>query len=160
MNIFSRKSMLYHCHTCSASVMWLFVHLNPVIPKVDDIARTICKLLQVVMITECLGNASLALCEWNPVGTRHNNNVFITSKRRRRRRFDVMKTISLRRFCVMCPLGIHRLALTKEGPIMRSFILPLMLAGASCCTNSRVADDCRLLNIHGRHLTYSEFAAF
>ena len=40
-----------------------------------------------------------------PAGTRHNNNVFITSKRRRRRRFDVMKTLSLRHYCVMCPLG-------------------------------------------------------
>ena len=35
----------------------------------------------------------------------HNNNVFMTSKRRRRRRFDVMKTLSLRHYCVMCPLG-------------------------------------------------------
>ena len=40
-----------------------------------------------------------------PAGTRRNNNVFITSKRRRRRRFDVVKTLSLRRYCVMCPLG-------------------------------------------------------
>ena len=40
----------------------------------------------------------------HPVGTRHNNNV-ITSKRRHRRRFDVMKTLSLRHYCVMCPLG-------------------------------------------------------
>ena len=36
------------------------------------------------------------------VGTRRNNNVFITSKRRR---LDVMKTLSLRHYCVMCPLG-------------------------------------------------------
>ena len=40
------------------------------------------------------------------VATRRNNNVFITSKRRRRRRFDVMKTLSLRHYCVMCPLGL------------------------------------------------------
>ena len=42
-----------------------------------------------------------------PVGTRRNDNVFITSKRRRRRRFDVMKTFSLRHYCVMCPLGLR-----------------------------------------------------
>ena len=48
--------------------------------------------------------------EWiNPAGTRRNDNVFITSKRRRRRRFDVMKTLSLRHYCVMCPLGRHNL---------------------------------------------------
>ena len=40
-----------------------------------------------------------------PAGTRRNDNVFITSKRRRRRRFDVMKTLSLRHYCVMCPVG-------------------------------------------------------
>ena len=40
-----------------------------------------------------------------PAGTWHNNNVFITSKRRRRRRLDVMKMLSLRHYCVMCPLG-------------------------------------------------------
>ena len=40
-----------------------------------------------------------------PAGTRRNDNVFITSKRHRRRRFDVMKTLSLRHYCVMCPLG-------------------------------------------------------
>ena len=40
-----------------------------------------------------------------PAGTQRNNNVFITSKRRRRRRFDVMKTLSLRHYCVMCPLS-------------------------------------------------------
>ena len=40
-----------------------------------------------------------------PAGTQRNNNVFITYKRRRRRRFDVMKTLSLRHYCVMCPVG-------------------------------------------------------
>ena len=45
---------------------------------------------------------------WNtvtldPVGTLRDNNVFTTSKRRRRHRFDVMKTLSLRHYCVMCP---------------------------------------------------------
>ena len=41
-----------------------------------------------------------------PAGTRLNNKVFITSKRRCRRRFDVMKTtLSLRHYCVICPLG-------------------------------------------------------
>ena len=42
----------------------------------------------------------------DPAGTRNNNNVFIPSKRRRRRRFDVMKTLLLRHYCVTCPLGI------------------------------------------------------
>ena len=37
-------------------------------------------------------------------GTRRNNNVFTTSTRRRRRRVDVVKTLSLRYYCVMCPL--------------------------------------------------------
>ena len=40
-----------------------------------------------------------------PAGTRRNNNAFITSKRRRWRRLDAMKTLSLRHYCVMCPLG-------------------------------------------------------
>ena len=38
-------------------------------------------------------------------GTRRNDNVFITFKWRRRLRFDVMKTLSLHHYCVMCPLG-------------------------------------------------------
>ena len=42
-----------------------------------------------------------------PAGTRRNNNVFTTSTRRRRRRVDVVKTLSLRHYCVMCPLGSH-----------------------------------------------------
>ena len=42
-----------------------------------------------------------------PAGTRRNNNVFITSKRRRRRRCDVMKRLSLRHYCAMCPLGYY-----------------------------------------------------
>ena len=37
-----------------------------------------------------------------PAGTRRNNNVFTTSTRRR---VDVVKTLSLRHYCVMCPLG-------------------------------------------------------
>ena len=40
-----------------------------------------------------------------PAGTRRNNNVFTTSTRRRRR-VDVVKTLSLRHYCVMCPLGL------------------------------------------------------
>ena len=39
-------------------------------------------------------------------GMQRNNNVFTTSTRRRRRRDDVMKTLSLCHFCVMCPLGV------------------------------------------------------
>ena len=40
-----------------------------------------------------------------PAGTRRNNNVFTTSIPRRRRRVDVLKTLSLRHYCVMYPLG-------------------------------------------------------
>ena len=40
-----------------------------------------------------------------PVGTRRNNNVFTMSTRRRWRRVDVVKTLSLRHYRVMCPLG-------------------------------------------------------
>ena len=40
-------------------------------------------------------------------GTQRNNNVFITSKRRRWRRLNVMKTLSLRHYCVM-RLGWNR----------------------------------------------------
>ena len=48
---------------------------------------------------------SATLCYHCPAGTRRNNNVFTTSTRRRRRRVDVVKTLSLRNYCVMCPLG-------------------------------------------------------
>ena len=48
----------------------------------------------------------------HPAGTQRNNNVFTTSKRRRRRRVDVVKTLSLRYYCVMCPLGSE----TEKGP--------------------------------------------
>ena len=41
----------------------------------------------------------------SPAGTRRNDNVFTTSTRRRRRRVDVVKTLSLHHYCVMCPLG-------------------------------------------------------
>ena len=40
-----------------------------------------------------------------PTATLRNNNVFTTSARRRRRRVDAVKTLSLRHYCVMCPLG-------------------------------------------------------
>ena len=40
-----------------------------------------------------------------PAGTRRNDNAFTTPKRRRRCRFDVMKTPSLRHYCVMCSYG-------------------------------------------------------
>ena len=52
-----------------------------------------------------------------PAGTRRNNNVFTTSTRRRRRRVDVVKTLSLRHYCVMCPLGIiyDRLRILEES---------------------------------------------
>ena len=46
-----------------------------------------------------------AVCPRFSAGTRRNNNVFTTSTRRRRRRVDVVKTLSLRHYCVMCPLG-------------------------------------------------------
>ena len=44
---------------------------------------------------------------------RRNNNVITTSTRRRRRRVDVVKTLSLRHYCVMCPLGRLTWASTK-----------------------------------------------
>ena len=47
----------------------------------------------------------IKMTTFSPAGTRRNSNVFITSKRRRRRRFDVLKTLSLRHYYVMCPLG-------------------------------------------------------
>ena len=50
-------------------------------------------------------NGLYKLCSC-PAGTRRNNNVFTTSTRRRRRRVDVVKTLSLRHNCVMCPLGV------------------------------------------------------
>ena len=48
--------------------------------------------------------------ESESAGTRRNNNVSTTSTRRRRRRVDVVKTLSLRHYCVMCPLGVYRMA--------------------------------------------------
>ena len=54
---------------------------------------------------QVIRRTGLCLSGRTPADTRRNNNVFITSKRRRRRRFDVMKTLSLRHYCVMCPLG-------------------------------------------------------
>ena len=57
-----------------------------------------------VMITASRCNI-LMMCVsmwYTPAGTRRNDNV-ITSKRRRRRRFDVMKTLSLRHY----PLGLY-----------------------------------------------------
>ena len=46
--------------------------------------------------------SSSSVCWSSPAGTRRNNNVFTTSTRRR---VDVVKTLSLRNYCVMCPLG-------------------------------------------------------
>ena len=46
-----------------------------------------------------------SLVSFFPAGTRRNDSVFTTSKRRHRRRFDVMKTLSLRHYFVMSPLG-------------------------------------------------------
>ena len=50
-----------------------------------------------------------------PAGTRRNNNVFTTSTRRRRRRVDVVKTFSLRHYCVMCPLGCLRSIISLQS---------------------------------------------
>ena len=55
-----------------------------------------------------------------PADTRRNDNVFTTSTRRRRRRVDVVKTLSLRHYCVMCPLG--RFALVKSISICGNLI--------------------------------------
>ena len=67
-----------------------------------------------------------------PAGTRRNNNVFITSTRHRRRRVDVVKTLSFRHYCVMCPLGsgafmyrrtVSSLAQIDFSPIRRQAII-------------------------------------
>ena len=50
--------------------------------------------------------------ENNQAGTRRNNNVFTKSTRRRRRRVDVVKTLSVRHYCVMCPLGTLKFGIT------------------------------------------------
>ena len=62
---------------------------------------------------KCLHLMTSTWSENVPAGTRRNNNVFITSKRRRWCRFDVMKTLSLRHYCNMCPLGYHRSRIDK-----------------------------------------------
>ena len=50
----------------------------------------------------------------SPAGTRRNNNVFTTSTRRR---VDVVKTLSLRLYCVMWPLGQDiTMAIYKKNP--------------------------------------------
>ena len=64
-----------------------------------------CRLSGIVVagLTADCYNASLRCRQGrNPAGTRRNNNVFTTSTRRR---VDVVKTLSLRHYCVMCPLG-------------------------------------------------------
>ena len=59
----------------------------------------------------CLSTLSMI-----PAGTRRNNNVFTTSTGRRRRRVDVVKTLSLRHYCVMCPLGTrYDVLMTSTG---------------------------------------------
>ena len=68
-----------------------------------------CALNISLQATSCFGGVTQSRTKLKPTssaGTRRNYNVFITSKRRRRRRFDVMKTLSLRHYCVMCPLGL------------------------------------------------------
>ena len=61
-----------------------------------------------------------------PAGTRRNNNVFTTSTRRHRRRVDVVKTLSLRNYCVMCPLGSLAPSDNKPlpGPLLTRFMTP------------------------------------
>ena len=51
------------------------------------------------------GRSSQVRIEQIPAGTRHNNNVFTTSTQLRRHRVDVVNTLSLRHYCVMCPSG-------------------------------------------------------
>ena len=66
------------------------------------------------------------------MGTRFNNNVFITSKRRRRRRFDVMKTLSLRHYFVMCPMGYSLSSWIRshvESMPIKLFPLSVIIAG-------------------------------
>ena len=74
----------------------------------------------------CVQFEEFFLAVWPyPAGTRRNNNVFTTSTRRRRRRVDVVKTLSLRHYCVMCPLGkIKRMTLkNNRAPLLCYFKL-------------------------------------
>ena len=67
----------------------------------------------------------LSICY--PAGTRRSNNVFTTSTRRRRRRVDVVKTLSLRHYCAMCPLGylFSSLASNSDRCITSCSLTPL-----------------------------------
>ena len=68
---------------------------------------SLCILITTTIIVIVIIHTDVILLPFIPVGTGRNNNVFITSKRRRRRSFDEMKTLSLRHYCVMCPLGCN-----------------------------------------------------
>ena len=65
----------------------------------------------------------------SPAGTRRNNDVFTTSTRRRRRRVDVVKTLSLRHYCVMCPLGVANNAANVSIPM---FLVKLVRVKSWC----------------------------
>ena len=65
----------------------------------------------------------MVLVDAFPAGTQRNKNVFITSKRRRWRRFDVMKMLSLRHYCVMCPLGWCQMGVRSSANTMLTRLL-------------------------------------
>ena len=71
---------------------------------------------QIKMVSRIPSASSLALQvpvpSVYPAGTRRNNNVFTTSIRRR---VDVVKTLSLCHYCVMCPLGYRTRTLSPLG---------------------------------------------
>ena len=79
---------------------------------------------------KCLSITTSAKCfhsAYFPAGTRRNNNVFTMSTRRRRRRVDVVKRLSLRHYCVMCPLGLSVSSATADS-WQKLFQLPLLIS--------------------------------
>ena len=110
-------------HQSSASLAFVRgIHRSPVnSPHKGPVTQNVFNWWRNDAMNQCFRNyvCNYLLCStysWHvstyPAGTRRNNNVFITSKRRRRRRLDVLKTLSLRHYCVMCPLGTLLYGLT------------------------------------------------
>ena len=90
-------------------------HKGPVTRKMFPFADVIICMSDNIVVTDTPVLKHQTFSSHNPAGTRRNNNVFTTSTRRRRRRVDVVKTLSLRHYCIMCPLGIcHRTRLSKR----------------------------------------------
>ena len=97
---------------CGTTVLWLLEHWCQTMMAIVCWLSSLC-------LTLALSDNRSAF----PAGTRRNNNVFTTSTRRRRRRVDVVKTLSLRHHCVLCPLGCFSLPGTTPvpEPIMTHF---------------------------------------